>query len=391
MAKVFNNLLSLILIYYLFFYICDKTSSQAARATTTDIDDYIIIMNSVSVTIKKQHEDVEVEIIKDINEIIYKGDTYFLNPNYFLCKDESNHYHLFAENIYYDIQPNSQNNEIGSLSSINNFESGVTYMGYIKEKALSIQGNEKDTLCPIEQNEIIIYGKQGEKISFNYTKKKEYYSTNVEGIGNVISCKMIESSRYICAYFVGNNIVLSTIAHVYTENNKKGFKTIQTIKINRDPYYDNLILYDTNSEKYKILCASKRADATINCFGIRAKAEYDSDGKNFDKKLEKRDIINPPGYHASLYKTHNCYFTEFNLEFLLCCGSSNKIHCYRKTKSNFDPINEFSIYINGNITNLIIHKKEDHAIISYKNETSTEKYLYHHYIYPPKCFSFPKI
>ena len=39
----------------------------------------------------------------------------------------------------------------------------------------------------------------------------------------------------------------------------------------------------------------------------------------------------------------------------------------------------------GDITNIIITNKSDHAIISYKNETSEKNYLYNYYIYPPKC------
>ena len=184
----------------------------------------------------------------------------------------------------------------------------------------------------------------------------------------------------MCAFFIGNKTNVNIIAYKHIDDSRKGFEILKTIELNEFLYYDNLILYNTQDENHKILCASKKLNNEIKCCAIYVKAEYSPDSKNIDKSLYKKDLkINGPDsrYHVSLYKTHKCYFTEFNSEFLLCCGISNTIHCHRKNTINFESINEFLINLKGNINNLIINNKGDHAIISYKNTTTlSNKYLY---------------
>ena len=54
------------------------------------------------------------------------------------------------------------------------------------------------------------------------------------------------------------------------------------------------------------------------------------------------------------------------------------IKCYRNNKENFTLIKEFSINLIGNISSVIISNNSDHAIISYINDTTKNKYLYHY-------------
>ena len=56
--------------------------------------------------------------------------------------------------------------------------------------------------------------------------------------------------------------------------------------------------------------------------------------------------------------------TKFWSEFLLCCGVENTISCYRKNE-NFDLINNFTIYLEGIISNLIITDEIEHVIIKF--------------------------
>lgn len=70
---------------------------------------------------------------------------------------------------------------------------------------------------------------------------------------------------------------------------------------------------------------------------------------------------------------------------MLCCGKNNVITCYRNNINDFRLIDKFSINLRGEITNIIITNKENHVIISYKNESSTKNYLYNYFIYPPQC------
>ena len=62
-------------------------------------EDFNIEIDSDSV---ETTDRIQLNIIKDNNnEIIFNGESYFLNPNFFLCQDESQYYYLFAGINYY--------------------------------------------------------------------------------------------------------------------------------------------------------------------------------------------------------------------------------------------------------------------------------------------------
>ena len=180
-------------------------------------------------------------------------------------------------------------------------------------------------------------------------------------------------------------IYANIIAILYVEDDKLGYDIFETIEIVDSSNYDNLILYDTEDMNYKILCLSKKGNSQVKCYSIYVDADYDSYSTDkYHKNLIKEELQSSD-YSASISKIHKCYMAVFYSEFLLCCGNNNKIHCYRNNINNFDLINEFSLTLPGDITNVIIANKNDHAIISYNNESLTNNYLYQYYIYPPKC------
>ena len=158
MAYISEKLFLLIFINSIFFIESQIITNPVEVTEESFIDDFIIKIESKSV--KTQEDETDLEIIEYENNIKYKEKSYYLNPSFFLCEDESDYYFLFAENFFYNKIPNEhENNEIASLNIQKTFLSDIHYCGFIKEKEYSEHGTEKGTICSIQKNEIIIYGK----------------------------------------------------------------------------------------------------------------------------------------------------------------------------------------------------------------------------------------
>ena len=215
----------------------------------SNIDDYIIIMNEQIVIVEQNSLHIFVEIQSEKNEIMYKGNSYFLNQNIFLCQDQSNYYFLFAINNFYEKTPNNENdNEIKSLNRTKTFSNDIRIFGYIKEKE-----NEKfDYLCGKQKDEILIYGVQNENSNFFYYKKQNNIVSNyINNIGDIISCKLIISSLYLCAYIHENYVYVRIIAHKCVSNsNWPAVQESKKIENFKNSKYESLALFDTDDDKY---------------------------------------------------------------------------------------------------------------------------------------------
>ena len=257
--------------------------------------------------------------------------------------------------------------------------SDVKYKGFIREKKFT----DYNPLSTIQQNEIVIYGIKGDNLYFQYIQANTNYLIKIENIREQISCKFIRSSRYVCSYFINEKMYVSSIILRYISRDQSQLTILENIEVEECNNYDNLILYDTDEEFYKILCCTKKITKEKKCSIIYAEVIVYLFITSITKNLNLIELNTD--YTVSLFKTHNCYLNCFKDEFLLCCGESNNINCFRNNINNFSLINKFSITLSGSITNIIITNKPDHVIISYKNETSIKNYLYNYYIYPPQC------
>ena len=375
----FSNIIFIIFILFTSFSKC-QIINPVAITDDSNIDDYIINIESDSVQIPGE---AQLTIIKDENRIIYKNKSFYLNPNFILCKDESSNYFLFMENYYYKINPNNLINEVETLKLEKHepLPYDIKYFGFIREKYFEQSSEVSNARSNINQDEIILYGKKGEDIYFYYIKES-YYSHQIDDDKNKISCKFVTNVCYICAYFKHNKIIIDILAHVYVSDGEKGIKNITTYNIEGMHDYDNLIIYDTDNDDYKILCAAnKRIDAICKEIFISIHYDYPYDESSYYLNINNLNSDND----ISFSEKHECDITGFNSEFLSCCGENNMIKCYRNNKENFNLIKEFSINLIGDIWSVIITNNSDHAIISYINDTTKTNYLYQYYIYPPKC------
>ena len=170
---------------------------------------YILILQNNTV---KTTSSQTLNIKKDFVKLFYNS--YIFTHSLFLCKDESNNYILLVNNKYFRIKLSSEN-EIEKILSKKNLNTGNEYLGYItcsksNKATLSLGRN----LCPTDLNEIIIYGKSGNKLVFYYILEDKYFTTSIGNIDDSISCKLFKDSIYICIISSNDKIILTILAHI---------------------------------------------------------------------------------------------------------------------------------------------------------------------------------
>ena len=121
---------------------------------------------------------------------------------------------FFWSKKYFRIKLSSEN-EIEKVLSKKNLNTGNEYLGYItcsksNKATLSLGRN----LCPTDLNEIIIYGKSGNKLVFYYILEDKYFTTSIGNIDDSISCKLLKDSIYICIISSNDKIILTILAHI---------------------------------------------------------------------------------------------------------------------------------------------------------------------------------
>ena len=157
MAYIGNKLTLLILIPYLFCI--REVINLDLQNNYFDVNENIIIMES---DIVEANNDLQFKIIKDLREIIYNNQTYFLNSTVLLCQDESLFYYLYGETSFYNKTPYIENDTtIESVSRIRGLYN-VQCFGCFKEIQYSDNGINND----IKKDEIVIYGRLNNKIFF---------------------------------------------------------------------------------------------------------------------------------------------------------------------------------------------------------------------------------
>ena len=286
MVYIFNGINLYIIYIFITFSLGQFIKNPIKIDDDSKFNDYIINLESNNKQFTTSNGKT-ISIIKDDTEIIYNSQSFYLSPNFYLCKDESDYYFLFAHFNYYSKNPSYTNNRIiESLNLISTLPQNVKYNGFIKEK----EYNKYNPISKINKNEIIIYGKQEDYLFFKYTNEGNTYIININNIGKNISCKFVRSSRYVCAYFLNDILEVSTIMLKYISSNNKELEIIQTKQVDERQNFDNLILYDTSTEFYKILCCSKKITNEYKCLVVIAQVEHYYWNGRITKDLQLKNL-----------------------------------------------------------------------------------------------------
>jgi len=224
---------------------------------------YCVFTSKLNIIINK-----ETGLIESTNSIAE------YNRPYVLCIDESNNYFLYAKYKYYSIIPPSTFSTISLSISSSNLPSSSIYVGYIREKEyagknitdFSVEGCR----CKIYKDDIIIYGKNDEKIFFaSIQNKKALGKIEISNdLEDQMSCKMIISAEYLCSLVYNQKVylyafVLATKTHLTHDNCI--IKLINSVQIDKMETHTQVELYDTEINNKKILCSKNINNLNIEC------------------------------------------------------------------------------------------------------------------------------
>ena len=324
--------------------------------------------------------------MQGIKKVFYQS--YIYCKNFFMYSDELNNNYLLIDNkIYFSKIDHEQYN----FKFIQNFPSDIKQIGFIN-KLLCV--NMANGMCPnqvfyppssstpnpcfiIPNPCFIIYWKGNNVLcfyDFDINPENPYHKS-IEYNFDEASCQLINEDIYICAFLFYERIYFEIFG---LQNSNLDIK--KNTDLNR---YENIILYDTSNNGYKILCARNKDSFNIDCFQIEIvfpnppNKEYDINIINMKKN--EYNI-------AFSYNEDNCNYTKYNSEYLICCGKTDIIYCERRDK-DLQLIDLFNITFPGKIRNLTVeNNKNEFVKLIYNNITSTmDININEYYIYPPKC------
>ena len=227
--------------------------------------DKIIIFQPDQAQIQINEDTVlPLNIIKNFTKY---HDSYFINPNLFFMVDITNSSFALAESIYYKINLNN----VGEIRDVERRIDSLTevqYSNYIQAKFSSRGGMPTSTSeisSSIGENEVILYGKKGQKLYFLYTTEKVSYDISVGNLDDQISCKLANGAINVCAVSYQGKIMLKFFVLIYANSSSKKIIEKHSQDVDGFTNHENAILYDTENEDYKILCANKINDKSIEC------------------------------------------------------------------------------------------------------------------------------
>ena len=393
--------------------------------------------NKMKGTTFNEHE--AILIAENLPKIYYQS--YVFGIDLFIFKNDSEHNFLLFNKKYYSIF--EENGEYFFML-IKNLNSSLDYFGYIQNKSKIFEpvlkkeetevNNKLNTNLPFEANlrridnsnpkpntDIIIYGKINNELCFYYidsnsnTYLNQFSCTSFETPIEHISCKLLNKTYYICAYSFNYTVQIK----IFSFNNLDEDKEAGIIYVNEDlgtikanivdevinlnfsnedserensnfKNHDYIILYDTNIQTVKILCARNIYNSEIECsrIDISFPNPIDPFSKEFDIDFTKFNNTDTNSFYITFsYNEDNCNYTLFNnSEYLICCGKTNIIICERRDME-LKLINLFNITLTGIIRNLTVENENyDGLKLIYNNIISEgERNIFEYYIFPPKC------
>ena len=321
----------------------------------SDNNYYYVITSGESLKIHK--ESFNIERIKT-NDFSHE-------PLY--CYYNSKNNYIYESNKIYYIDYNPSINII----QINNFN--------------SLKGNYVG--CIPQNNDFIIYGIDSNNLIFlSASQYSNHKLENNEDISEKISCKHLIMNGFICASIYKNKI--NIIFFYYNINNSyKTLTFIQKIPEDNDKNFINLALYDTNDSTTKILCKQNEGILDINC--VCFKIGIDRGNIVISKYTNQINIKSS----SNDFSEKDCSFSEFNDEYLFCCGVIDSIKCFRfNLFRNLNIIKTFEIeikerntYLKIRVYNLCV------SIFFMNNNNSVHEYIFYKPICNNKVFTFGNI
>ena len=317
----------------------------------SDYDNYYVITSTIGLKINK--ENGKITTYDSQAQVKYNKEAIY-------CVDKLNKGILYDSYNLYSINYNN------SISSIPIYNGNIhNYFGCI---------------ILMDTDDFVIYGLDSKKLFFSSMKNAQSLDTHHHQIHNIdkVSCNNIKNESVICAVIISLHFQLYSLN--YLDNNNYFHLNYNLFSSGN---YISLALYDTTiSETTKIVCAQKLDNnKTILCrfFKInKTSTSSNINTANIENLGQENITFTPYTYN---FTEKDCCFSEFNNEYLFCCGANNFIICYR-LDTNYSIIKKFYIKINGQNSYLSIMTNNISATFIFMNNDNK---IYDYIIYIPYC------
>ena len=331
---------------------------------STNDNYYYLITEGKSLKIKKESGEIE-SIVDNI-------------------KNSSNEYFYISDNSYnnYIFYPNMNKYQQINYNLFISFSNELNFV--IKE--ISGGGSKMIKVGSISKyNDFVIYGYKDKNQNFLlFSGKSQDYRVCIDlniNINDNLSCKFIKGESYFCAIIADSYLKIYCLRYHIEPNNSKNdsLKLYQETK----PFLNSSILdfslYYTPEEGIKFLYIKKSLYIEYMFFSI---------------VINYNDNIYDYGFISYEYKyfelssfiiEKNCYFSQFNSEYLFCCALIDYITCRRINITSHLTIKEFNIHITGANSHLTIKSNNDYVTFFFMNNYKGNNSVYEYYIYLPEC------
>ena len=212
-------------------------------------------------------------VLDSTGKIIVKNTFETYSSPYTWINDESNNNYIFAKDKYIQVTFNEETISYNVIEKPTKdgmeYPDSSVHIGSIAETST---GAQDDCLCPIEENEVIIYGKKGSS-SFVLTflkKKVSYMFRNNGNIEDKIDCKIWQNGYYFCSYTSQNKVYLLFFTHIIQDGK------CASISGTLNPFSTHTYaqLFDYDNKNY-LICAKSINSNNINIecqyFGLKKK------------------------------------------------------------------------------------------------------------------------
>ena len=314
---------------------------------------------------------------KDFKIDKISGDIYNISENildsqnYIYIFDNSNNNYIFYSNKYYEI----------------------IYNPFISYKEIIISskpqdgngngGNNMHNVGSIaKDNDFIIYGYDNNNLFFSSKSREFRAQQHITNINEKLSCKFAGGEIYVCFMIINNNLNIRCLTYQIFQNSNQDSLTLDD---NTQSWAYNSIssfgIFDIDKNKIntKLFCRKKIDQYTINCKFWQVYWENERCKSN---TLGNGDMILST---SGDFTEKNCYFSQFNSEYLFCCGIMDLIKCYKFNISDYRLIKEFDISIPGDNSYLTIKSNNHYATLFFMNIYNNKNSVYEYYIYLPTC------
>ena len=326
--------------------------------STTSDDYYYVINEHKGLKIKK-----ESGIVVETNETIRIE----LNKLYLVDNLNHNNYIIYESNV-------SNGSLINVINLINYNPFSISNIGLINSP--NIEGVQNKGVF-VQDDDFAIYGFYNEQLFLSIKSEQTHSSIQIEQINDKLSCKFIVDNIFVCAIAIDNRVELFCLKY---QNKEPLTRLENTFFIDDLIEFSIIALYDTTNANVKIICYIKEI-SFMRCQFLRIEI---TDGEQIEFNFLGDENIKFD-HPLDDFSENNCYFLEFNSEYLFCSAILEVIYCFRINKDSYDTIRYSKIESSGQNSHLTIKSNNDFITLFYMNNYENGVNCYEYYIYLPKC------